>query len=269
MLVLWLGMVQSVFAQPPLSKRLQKEKAEFEALIAREAKYDSLVAGADQAFINKDYILARMTYEDAIPYNDEKAQWLQSKVNDLDILMAKNAAREVDSIMVSLSPKEVQQLRSEDKPVVIEGRSMEAPLPLPEREVAQDTVEEKVAKEEPVQVKQEPAQQEAPVQASAPEVKEPVKQASVKPSPSSKVEKVKVKEDFSSYDNGITEETFNLQNHTVLRIVVKEGIDVMVFKKVKHNWGGEFYFLDDVATTKRYWDDQVATYRDKYGTEGN
>lgn len=261
MVLMILGMVQPAFAQPPLSKRLQKEKAEFEALIAREAKYDSLVAAADRAFKAKDYILARMTYEDAIPYNDEKAQWLQSKVNDLDILMAKNAARSVDSIVVSLTPKEIQQLKSEDRAVTLEDRTIGAPLPLPAIEAGVDTVEKAIEMEE--------VQQLEKTVAETPAVEPPAPKPVPRPEPSIKKEQVKVKEDFSSYDDGITEETFDLQNHSVLRIVVKEGIDVMVFKRVKHNWGGEFYFLDDVATTKRYWSDQVATYREKYGSTGN
>ena len=38
-----------------------------------------------------------MSYNEAIEYNKEKEQWLVSKVNDLDILMAKIIMREVDS----------------------------------------------------------------------------------------------------------------------------------------------------------------------------
>jgi hypothetical protein len=33
---------------------------------------------------------------------------------------------------------------------------------------------------------------------------------------------------------------------------------------VKHNWGGEFFFLDDRDVTRRYWEEQVAMYREKY-----
>jgi len=258
LIVLMLMMVHATWAQPPLSKRLQKQKEAFEQQIAFEEKYDSLVTAADRAFKANDFLLARMTYEEAIPYDPEQEQWLVSKVNDLDILMAKNAAREVDSILVKLEPRKAVDLGETRETIGLEQRKMEAPLPLPERE---DTLASNEAPTKTVdEVNDTPEVADKSPKVNTPSEKKtpPVQTPSKKDAP------VKVKEDFSGFEDGITEETFTLTNHEVIRIVVKEGIDVKIFKKVKHNWGGVFYFLDDVGTSERYWSDEVNRYRDKY-----
>lgn len=242
-------------AQRPLNKRDQKAKEEFEAMIAAEEKYNKLLENADNAFKAKEYVLARMTYDEAIQYNPEMEQWLVSKVNDLDILMAKNAARAVDSIYVSAPTKAAQQME------VKANRSIETRQTVtPELTVvsAEEETDSAVVVKEPIH-KTPPA-----VTKKTPEPKE-VKTAEKQPTVvSEKAKDEKVKEDFSQLNDGITEETFTLDNHEVLRIVVKEGIDIKVFKRVKHNWGGEFYFLDAMDVSKRYWMEQVDLYRVKY-----
>ncbi|MEX2596327.1 MAG: hypothetical protein WEC59_05290 [Salibacteraceae bacterium] len=255
----------SLFGQPPLSKKLQKEKAEFEAQIEAEKKYDSLINKADKAFKENDYVLARMSFEEAKQYNSDNGQWLESKVNDLDILMAKNAAREVDSILVTLTPKEVSKIDDSSEKTRQVVMREEAPhrskiITIEEDSslTGLDTVQNP-GKEKKLE---EPKKERILKPASAPAGQTP------KPSEEEHVER-KVKEDFSKYDDGLTEETFILDNHEVLRIVVKEGMDVMVFKKVKHKWGGEFYFLDDVGTSSRYWIDQVEKFREKHGNDSN
>jgi hypothetical protein len=256
-------MCLSTYSQPPLSKRLQKEKEAFETLIANEEKYEALVNQADEAFQAKDYVKARMSYAEAIPFNAEMEQWLIAKVNDLDILMAKNAAREVDSIKVVAGLDLSIALPEAATNETMKPRSMEAPLPLPERVDSHEVVT--VAEQIP-----ETAEIKGENQITAVTKKEPVTQVSMPVVPAPKaVETVKVKEDFSGFQDGITEETIDLPNHSVLRVVVKEGMDVKVFKRVKHKWGGQFYFLDDVGTTERYWSDQVEKYREKYRDTGN
>jgi len=243
-----------MMAQRPLNKRDQKAKEEFEAQIAAEEKYEELTAKADDAFKSKDYLLARMTYQEAIPFNTEMEQWLFSKVNDLDILMAKNAARAVDSIYVKVPTKSAQVADLQPK-LNVESRTIDAPKPqVTAAEPEPDSIVELVPKAlNTVEPKPEPA--------LSPK-KELTVKISTTPTPTPKEEKVK--EDFSHLNDGITEDTFKLPNHEVLRIIVKEGIDVKVFKRVKHNWGGEFYFLDGMDVTKRYWMEQVDLYRVKY-----
>lgn len=257
-------MCLSAYGQPPLNKRLQKEKEAFETLIANEEKYEALVKQADEAFKVKDYVKARMTYAEAIPFNSEMEQWLIAKVNDLDILMAKNAAREVDSIKVASTLTSKVLLPESLPEASVKPRSLDAPLPLPER--TDSTV---VRTETPKPIESlEVSQAQAVVKTIPDQEREEPVNSKIVPSPAT-VETVKVKEDFSGFKDGITEETIDLSNHSVLRIVVKEGIDVKVFKRVKHKWGGEFYFLDDVGTTQRYWIDQVEKYREKYRDSGN
>ena len=244
-----------LMAQRPLSKRDQKAKEEFEALIAAEEKYKELIENADRAFKANDYLLARMTFQEASQYNPEMKQWLISKVNDLDILMAKNAARSVDSIYVKVPIKSVQlmQVESDQK---IQSRSLQVPdLKVVSAEPAGDPI-----------INESPSLEiEPPIEAEMPAVKkEEVNVVKQTPSAAQPIKEEKVKEDFSQLDNGITEETFNLTNHEVIRIVVKKGIDVKVFKRVKHNWGGEFYFLDGMDVSKRYWLEQVDLYRVKF-----
>lgn len=257
-----------LFAQPPLSKRDQQRKAEFEALIEAEQKYETTVNRAEQAFIDRRYVEARMAYQEAIQYNPEKEQWLVSKVKDLDILMARNAARAIDSIVVTApkmaaiglpssgshqpAEREVEMLNPEvvgadeiDSAQVL-AEAIQPPKVEPKAAI---TEEEKVAPPAPSHTVTSRNIQLTP---------------SPKPAGNERTSKVKVKEDYTSFDNGVTEETFTLDHSAVLRVVVKEGIDVIVFKRVKHKWGGEFYFMDDQDVTRRYWEEQVRMYREKY-----
>jgi len=110
-------------AQPPLSKKDQQKKAEFEALIEREQRYEETLQSADAAFEKKQYVVARMAYQEAIQYNAEQEQWLISKVNDLDILMARTAARSVDSIMVVVPKLDAAKLPTAASKQM-EGRTM-------------------------------------------------------------------------------------------------------------------------------------------------
>jgi len=254
LIIMMLIVTLPAIAQLPLNKRDQKAKEEFEALISAENKYNELLEKADGAFKSRDYLSARMTYQEAIPFNPEMEQWLISKVNDLDILMAKNAARSVDSIYVKV-PIRASRLADAQAEKGVKSRQLEVPdLIVVSAEM--DTVVE------------------------AEEVKTKIVESSLPKKPQPKPEKVlienqtntieeKVKEDFTQLDDGITEETFNLVNHEVLRVLVKEGIDIKIFKQVKHNWGGEFYFLDGMDVSKRYWMEQVDLYRSKYGNTGN
>lgn len=259
------------FAQPPLNKRDQKRKAEFEAQIEAEAKYEETIDMADQAFRDKAYVDARMLYAEAIQYNPEKEQWLQSKVYDLDILMAKNIARHVDSVTV------VQELPPEPEPVEPEP----APLPEPEKpaeEESEPAPEEVIVEKEETPVQEAEPEEETPEPAAdTPVVKEPKEappakpvvapKPKPKPKPTPPKKEVKVKDDFAGLPQGMTEERFDFPDHNVWRIVVKDGIDTIVYKEVKHRWGGKFYFKDDVSISERIWREEVEAFRKKYPTQ--
>lgn len=246
-----------------LNKKLQREKAEFEAQIERERKYEETMEKADGAFKAKEYVTARMAYEEAIQYNAEKEQWLQSKVNDLDILMARRAARSVDSIIVEVPLLGATALPSSESKGIQE-REVDATIPEVVEVEEVDSAEAIAETLTPPQVEVE----EVPKEAATAIQSVSARDVELKPkAPAAKTEKTKVKEDFSSFENGVTEETFTLQKSEVVRIVVKEGIDVIIFKKVKHKWGGEFFFMDDRDVTRRYWEEQVSMYRQKYPSE--
>lgn len=226
--------------------------------MAAEAKYEALLMKADSAFRAKDYPTARMAYAEAIPYNEEKETWLTSKINDLDILMAKNIARSVDSLQrvpladatVTISlPKEENQ---------IEVR------PVPELETMPVGGEEDVI-EEPLEETEVP-------EAMSKDTARPPQESENKPlvaNPPAEQETENDFLDFSRYEYGITEEHFDMKNHTVLRIIVKDRLDTIVYKKVKHTWGGEFYFKDDVSIVQRIWEEEVSQYRDKFNSNSN
>lgn len=229
-----------VVCQPPLNKRDQKRKAAFETELEANAKYKELLQAADKAFQAKDYVKARMTYNEAKAYSPENEQWLTSKVNDLDILMARIIAREVDSV------------------AVIHGREVSKVSIA----VAQPT--------QPLESRNEVMDVPAPVEKpNEPVVESTNKKATLmKPTPenSPKPKEEKVRENFDKYPQGLSEETFEFPDHTVRRIIVKDGMDTILYKHVTHRWGGSFYFKDDVSFSERTWNEEVKRFKEKYPT---
>lgn len=249
------SVIGSVSAQQPLNKRDQKKKAEFEARIVAEEKYEAIIKKADEAFKKKNYVDARMLYAEAIQYNPKNEQWLTSKVNDLDILMAKNIARQVDSVEVMVTQANPYQIKVEEEtPVKLESRPMPASALKFPKDTAKTVKKEPEPTEKPVTETPKPA----PPAVTAEKPVQPLEEKTEKP-----VE-VKVKEDFSHLPQGRTEETFDFPDHQVLRIVIREGIDTMVYKKVTHRWGAKFYFKDDVSMAERIWLEEVTAFRQKY-----
>lgn len=259
-----------LFAQPPLSKRDQKKLEEFEAKIEAEKNYYETMRLADSAFKNDNYVDARMLYEKAIQYDSEKEAWLTSKVNDLDILMAKNIARKVDSIQ-TVNKKGIQRIevnKSPNEQVATREINLEMTPKIIESEEAPEEPEVPEAASE-VADSSEPAQ-EVKVE-SKPEVKKPEQEkpkGRIAPAEKTKPETNEEPEEdlFKDFPSGFTEDIFTFPDHEVLRIVVKEGIDTMVYKRVKHRWGGEFYFKDGVSISKRIWLEEVDQYRKRYGS---
>ena len=261
-------------AQQPLSKRDQKKKAEFQAIIEAEEKYELLRVKADRAFRKKDYAEARMAYAEAIQYNKEEEQWLISKVNDLDILMAEIVAREVDSIVV-IQQKQVSTMELSEiaMPTKFEQREeIEFDIPAqdldPEPEELAVAEPELIEQPEPVgeEIEEKPIVEEAlkskPVEKTPkPTVKE---KESVSENQSVQTEEAKKAEDYSRFPQGRTDETFTFPDHTVRRIVVKDKRDVIVYKYVTHRWGGKFYFKDGVSIVERIWKQEVQQYEAKF-----
>ena len=253
-LLFYSGFVQ---AQQPLSKRDQQRKAEFLAQIEAEKKYEQVKDAADKAFVGKDYVKSRMLYNEAIQYSAENAQWLTSKVNDLDILMAEIVAREVDSIDVieknqpiAIAPKEavVSEIQGRDEKMVVS-----LPAVKEEEIETEPKIEETIPDPKP-QIDPEPV----------PEVVAPQKPKPIQPKKEKATERVK--EDYSKYPQGRSDETFTFPDHTVRRVIVRDGIDTIVYKYVTHRWGGKYYFKDDVSIVERIWKQEVEAFEEKHPT---
>jgi len=73
-----------------------------------------------------------------------------------------------------------------------------------------------------------------------------------------------LKKDYSDYPFGITEEMIDMKNHTIQRIVVVDSMEINVYKRVKHSWGGDFTFKNDLSISQRIWLDELEKYRLKF-----
>lgn len=269
LILLLLGLSIDLFAQIPLNKRDQQRKAEFEAQIAAEEKYAIVKAEADKAFVEKDYVEARMKFQEAIQFSPKDEQWLISKVNDLDILMAKNIAREVDSISV-ITSNTVRPIEVKKEPTTAIVPREEAMLVLPKTPEATPPPSPPAPENEVIEiVKPEPKAsievKEESVLKTAPKTQEKVPVVPSKPKPEKN--EVRVKDDFAKYPQGMSDETFEFPDHTVRRVVVKDGMDIIVYKYVTHRWGGKFYFKDDVSIVERIWKEEVEAFAQKYPSE--
>lgn len=56
------------------------------------------------------------------------------------------------------------------------------------------------------------------------------------------------------YKERKTVETEEVGNSIITYIYINRGNFVTVYKKVEHNWGGVFYFVDDRSTNQRFWE---------------
>ena len=59
------------------------------------------------------------------------------------------------------------------------------------------------------------------------------------------------------YPKRKTVETEEVGNSVVTLVYMNVDNRVTVYKKVEHNWGGVFYFVDDRSTNQRYWEFQT------------
>lgn len=244
-----------VHAQPELNKRLQKQKAEFDAKIAAEEKYDKLLEKANSAFELDQYADARSYYAEAIQYNYAREAWLTSKMNDLDILMAERIANMVDTIskfitvdtyldeavLTALSDVSVENSRTEH---LVRADSL---IERVEASELKADVETTVEVQKPFILNTEPTK---PNKVVYPKPSDPTPEA--------------IKNDYSDYSFGITEEMIDMKNHTIQRIVVVDSLEINVYKRVKHSWGGDFTFKNDLSISQRIWLDELEKYHLKF-----
>lgn len=255
-LFIFLSSINVALAQQPLSKKDQLRKAEFLAQIEAEKNYEETKNEADEAFLDRDYVKSRMLYNEAIQFSKENEQWLISMVNDLDILMAEIIAREVDTIEVITKKAAAGIAKPEVVVSEINSRNEEMIVSLP-------VVEEILEVEEPKMA--QPTEQSKPQIDPEPEVviKEQPKPVTPIVKPVTKPVEL-VKEDYSKYPQGRSDETFPFPDHIVRRVIVRDGIDTIVYKYVTHRWGGNFYFKDYVSIVERIWKEEVEAFEVKY-----
>ena len=59
---------------------------------------------------------------------------------------------------------------------------------------------------------------------------------------------------LAKYPQRKTVETEKQGNSVITWIYINNGQIVTVYKKVEHNWGGVYYFVDGESTNRRYWE---------------
>jgi hypothetical protein len=62
---------------------------------------------------------------------------------------------------------------------------------------------------------------------------------------------------LAKYSERKTVETETVGNSFVTYVYINYGPFVKTFKKVEHNWGGVYYFVDGQATNQRYWEHET------------
>ena len=242
-----------------LSKKVQKKKDAFEAKLAAEEKYLELLSTAEFAFEHGRYAEARDNYEKAIEFNPDKEPWLISKINDLDILMAETVAQLIDTVSPLQQTPEVILSNEMDEP---DSKKLVESYETHEVETENIDTVEAVLITEPKEVLM--AKAESKVDTN--EVRK-TETNYVYPKAKTQDELIKEKEqiDYSKYPVGVTEEFIDLKNHTIQRIVVVDSNDVNVYKRVRHNWGGDFTFKNDLSISKRIWLNEVEEAKHLYG----
>lgn len=255
--VLILVFALSELSAQALSKRLQKEKAAFEAQIAAEEKFNTHIKNADAAFRNHEYAKARENYALAMQYDLTKQAWLISKINDLDILMAEEVAELVDTVKNETLLQMPQVLEAANSTLFSERESFENHNfndstqnhseslhqstanreEIANTRASKDTLTSRLIKKDTLPAfKNEPVSQEASIEANI----------------------------YQNYPAGITEEIIEMTNHTIQRIVVVDINEIIVYKRVKHSWGGDFTFKNNLSISPRIWLEEIERYRKKF-----
>jgi hypothetical protein len=65
----------------------------------------------------------------------------------------------------------------------------------------------------------------------------------------------------SDYQEGVTEETINESNRTIKRVIVKIDGKSDDYQKVVYNWGGVFYFKNEVSITQNTFEQEIKNAR--------
>ncbi|MEM9022825.1 MAG: hypothetical protein AAGB22_03740 [Bacteroidota bacterium] len=277
-ILLILMLVSVAQAQPPVSKRMQKKVDAWLRAEAEEAAYKDALNKADSLFRLKYYLASISAYEQAMEIRKKDA-FSTAKINDLKILLEAGKITDITPEHMGGAPSQPAQpqqpvLQHEPKrdtmaetaaitrtaitsPAVAPAVPVapevvpEAGKPKPEPSSIPDTVKPKSLPNIPVQPKAAPKDVPKPAPRTAPKPQPKLaasRKASAKPA---NEERPPV--ETKTYDNGMTEEITRLKTKTITIRTVKKDGQTHVYKKIRHNWGGLYFFKDEFSISSRLW----------------
>jgi len=244
----------------PLTKKQQKMMDKWLASEKAEDAYNSSLKKGDKLFRKKEFGASINAYEEALAVRPGDAYSI-AKINDLKILLA-SMREDAFEQPVAQTP--------EPEPIVPETPK----VPEPEKPKPTPVKEEVVEKPEPVAVKPAIPEPIAPppppppptvikekeVEKPTPKKVVPKESSSPKPAPkpTPKVKKEQMLDATGKpYPQGQTEEIIHGENVVIIKRIVVKGQEVDVYKKVTHNWGGLFYFKNEMSITQRVWQEET------------
>lgn len=207
---------------------------------AREAVYQVKIDDAHRLFYERQYAGAIAKYEEALKIIPGEA-YPTAKITDLKIILAS-----LEEEQTAEEPPEKAQ--AEETPVIVKE-----PEEIPE---APKEVIVEVPVEEPIIVKEEPKiEQEESAPEQPEEEKAHLKQVVGEVEKS--IEEIQI-ELAEQYPEGITEEVYREGNKTITKRVVVKNNRGNEYKQVQHDWGGKYYFKNDISITQRVWQNETS-----------
>ena len=171
-------------------------------------------------------------------------------------------------------PKEKEKpiIKQEQKPIKVEEQKVEPTktvekqiIPPKQKEVKEEIPKKKAKpiikqEEKPIKVEEQKIEPKQKIQPQPKEVKEEKPREQKKPKPVSKPKKKvkrkkktnkkkQTKEEINAdlkklYTKERTVEIFETPNKTTTKVIINKGGNIVIFSKVKHSWGGIYYFKE-------------------------
>lgn len=245
-----------VFCLPLISSAQEKEKEKkkknkydlYWEEQERKEEYQQLFEEGNSLFQQDRYYDAIEQYKKvfALYPNDPQAI---AKIRDVEIVLAEGVEQEVDSLTrtftklekLNLSQKEVTLSQPENPKQLQGNRIKEDAVSLPS--ITEEPAPKESATKEPTQPEKEELKLEYPTTEKAEKVD--------KSSPEFRQQLAK------EYEEGITETTYRKGNRVVTKRVVVKGEYGDEYLKVKHDWGGLYYFKNGQPIKAFIWDKET------------
>lgn len=233
-----------------------KKAAEYEQ---QQQEFDLLVTQANDLVSANKLNPAIEKYKAALKIKDdseirEKVAEVQAKISELKTEEEKRA-REAAELLAANRERELAQLAE-----IIEEESSKASAPSKEPNIKRPIVQEEkrqvtnaVAIVGDIKMGQEAVKSSpAGIMTQEDKFDSQLKIADRQKEEFSKEERQKNLQD--KYKERKTVETEVVGNSTITYVYINRDNFVTVYKKVEHNWGGVFYFVDDRSTNQRFWE---------------